>query len=352
VLFRRRTRTLDLFVGALVFWWMLAMATSIFMPGFSYLFTWPLLFSYAVVLWVLRRPNRKELNMTTGVISSLAALPGLILFCPAIYVMYHFALAPMIGILAFMVSLTLGLMIPQLDLLTRIRPWRLTWIASATAVVLLVIGSLTAGFNTEKPRPNAVAYLQNSDTGEATWFSGGYQQDSWTTQFFSSEPERSIVGDMFPIKRRSGFPVMRGDAPSAGLEAPEVNILKDETKGDLRTLDLEVISPRGAPVVMLDIEPADSVKALTLAGKRMEYSNINSDLWSLTYYAVPDDGIRLTLELTPSQPINIQVIDQTWNLTPEVLSYAETKIQPRPPEMMPMPNFDYGTVAVRTVHLD
>jgi hypothetical protein len=117
-------------------------------------------------------------------------------------------------------------------------------------------------------------------------------------------------------------------------------------------LDLEVKSLRGAPIVMLDIEPADSVKALTLDGNRMEYSDINSNLWSLTYYAVPDDGIRLTLELTPSQPINIQLIDQTWNITPEVLSYAEMDIQPRPPDMMPMPNFDYGTVAVRTVHLD
>ena len=120
-----------------------------------------------------------------------------------------------------------------------------------------------------------------------------------------------IIGELFPIKRRNGFPVMRGEASSADLVPPQVTILKDETGAGTRILELGVMSPRGASVIMLDVEPGDSVKAVTLAGKRIAYSNLKSGLWSLTYYAVPDDGFEFTLEISPSQPVNIQLIDQT-----------------------------------------
>jgi hypothetical protein len=298
------------------------------------------------VLWRSPSPGCAELVWAVG------ALPGIILLIPGIYVMYHFCLAPMIGILAFMVSLLLGLLIPQLDLFSRARPWRLTIGAAVICAALLIAGSLTARATPDRPRPNAVAYLLDADAGEATWFSGGTEQDSWTRQFFTSEPELVGVGSLFPIPRRSGFPVKRGEAPTVALEPPQVEVIDDRTAGGVRTLRLQAASPRGAPVLELDVQPYGAVRAATVEGKRLEAVASTRDLWSLTYYALPENGIEVVLELDPAQEIALQVSDQTWELTPEVLASLGAPIQPRTPAMMPMPNFDYGTVVVRTLNLN
>jgi hypothetical protein len=84
----------------------------------------------------------------------------------------------------------------------------------------------------------------------------------------------------------------------------------------------------------------------------MEAVESRRSLWSLTYYAVPAEGLDVVLELDPSQPVTLQVSDQTWDLVPEVLAGLDTAFQPRTEAMMPMPNFDYGTVVVRTVGVD
>jgi hypothetical protein len=352
VFFRCKTAATDLHFGALLFFWLMALATSIMLPGFSYLLTWPLLFSALAMAWVLWKTSAGSKVSQPGVVLTVGALPGVILFIPAIYVMFHFALAPMIGILAFMLALLLGLLIPQIDLLTRSHRWRLFGAALAICVAFLVVGSLTANFSPNAPRPNAVAYFLDADTGTAAWFSGGYQQDDWTRQFFSAEPQHSTVGDLFPLAGHSGFPIMQGSAPAISLAAPEVEVLADETLGAVRTIRLHLHSPRGAPVIMLDVEPYAAVQAVNIAGKRIESIASGRNLWSLTYYAAPTAGFEAVLEVDPSQAIKLQVSDQTWELVPEVLDGSGLAIQTRSDDMMPMPNFDYGTVVVGVAVID
>jgi len=344
---RKKHSVTDLTFGALVLFWLLALATSILTPGFSYLVTWPLVFALLAFGWVLwKKPSNTEIPLMIG------AHPGVIIITPSLYVMFHFALAPMIGILAFMVSLLLGLLIPQMSLFTRKYKWRLSGFAMLVCNAFLIIGGLTAGFNPDQPRPNAVAYLLDSDSGKATWFSAGFLQDEWTHQFFTSEPELVGVGDLFPIEKSSGFPVLQGEAPFLDLPAPEVEILDDQVSGDTRIAQLNVRSPRGAEVLLVDVEPYQAVLAATIDGKRVEPRTSQRDLWSLTYYAVSAEGVIITLELDPTQPVSLQISDQTWDLTADVVDSLGAAYQPRSAHMMPMPNFDYGTVVVKIVELD
>jgi hypothetical protein len=266
--------------------------------------------------------------------------------------MFHFAPAYLIGVLAFLVAMVLGLLIPQLDLLTHTRRWGLSGVALLICVAFLVVGGLTARVTPDRPRPNAVAYLLDADSGDATWFSAGPLQDPWTQQFFSAEPEHGAVSDLFPIGKRSRFPIMHGKAPSVPLEAPRADVLADETAGGVRRLELGLSSSRGAPVMVLDVEPYAVVQAVTIGGKRIETPESDRSLWSLTFYAVPMEGFQVVLEIDPSQAVNLQVSDQTWELVPDVLDNLDSAIQPRPEDMMPMPNFDYGTVVVKTLRTD
>jgi len=352
VLQRQKNTVMDLYFGALLFFWLMALVTSILTPGFSYLFTWPLFFSVLAFGWVLRQVASRKDNSWNELALTIGALPGIIIFTPSLYIMFQFALAPMIGALAFLVSLLLGLLIPQIDMFTKTYHFRLSWVTLAIFLIFLVTGSLTVGFNAEHPRPNGIAYLLDADSGEATWFSGGTQQDSWTRQFFTTEPEHGAIRDLFPIGKGSGFPIMYSAAQSIELKSPTMEMVDDQTTGDVRKLQLNLSSPRGAPVIMLDVKPYDAVQAVILDGKRIDTIESEREIWSLTYYAVSTDGFEVILEIEPSQPINIQISDQTWYMPPDFINSLGIAIQPRPEDMMPMPNFDYGTVVVKTLRID
>ena len=101
----------------------------------------------------------------------------------------------------------------------------------------------------------------------------------------------------------------------------------------------------------LDAEPNEAVKSATVADTYLTPPSSERSLWSLTYYAVPPTGFEIILELDPSAEITLQLSDQTWDLTPEVLDSLSNDYQPRPADMMRMPNFDYGTVVVTTFRL-
>jgi hypothetical protein len=345
VLFRRKVRVTDLAFGAQLLFWLLALATSILLPGFSYLFTWPLLFSALALGWVLwREPPggdswRREMVLVAG------AVPGIILLTPAVIVMLNFA--PYIGAPIFIVALLLGLLVPQVDLLTRTHKWWLSGGALLACVGFLVAGSLTAGFDAAHPRPNGMAYLLNADTGQATWFSPGTRTDVWTAQFYSVDapPGRGKVGELFPLARSGEFPrIVQGGAPAVALEPPQVEVLEDRIAGGVRTLRLRLRSSRGAPIVYLDVAPRAALRAAVVDGRRVEVPGSEQSLWSLTHRTVPAEGLEIALEVEPAQSLTLQVGDNSRDL-PEI---PGTTLPPRPDDTVPFPNFDYGTVVVRT----
>ena len=84
-LFRKTTSWENLAAGALVWWVILMLFVSFYLPGASYLLTWPLIFSTAgfVGYCVLKNRGRHE---GFGIVLLLAgAVPGIVLLVPLIY---------------------------------------------------------------------------------------------------------------------------------------------------------------------------------------------------------------------------------------------------------------------------
>jgi len=50
--------------------------------------------------------------------------------------------------------------------------------------------------------------------------------------------------------------------------------------------------------------------------------------WQLLYYAPPAEGIDLDFQIRPSQPLNIRVMDQSFELPASLLA----SFKPRPPD--------------------
>ena len=348
-LFRRKTRILEMTIGAMSFLCLLSIATSILFPGFSYLFTWPALFYTFAVAWVVCRRSGED-SQKDVIPLTIGAATGVMLLSPAIYVMFHFAPSAMIGGVVFMIAIAVTLLVPLWNALAPRRWWISLGATAAVFVLLTAAGSLTARFTPDRPGPSAIAYLQNEDDGSGTWFTAGTQRDEWTSRFVGSDPDLTSVGELMPIESNSDwFPTLAEETRYAGLAAPEIEVLDVISSGDGKTVRLRVLTRRNAPVMVVEVQPYRAVRSVEVAGSQYEPPESSRNLWRMTYYAVPPDGFELTLDLDTTKPVVMQVSDRTWDVAPDLLN--SQSLQTRGADMMRTPNFDYGTIVVKTQNL-
>jgi len=85
VKFRRKVGISNLMVGGYLWFLLLLAVTSLFLKGGSYLFTWPLLFNLGALAFVLPRKQRESFSIKLLMLQVVAALAGIILFSPLVY---------------------------------------------------------------------------------------------------------------------------------------------------------------------------------------------------------------------------------------------------------------------------
>lgn len=103
----RYTHAENIWSGTLLVWLLASAATCLYLPGGSYLFVWPLIFSLAGLnLSMLRRIN--DSSWTSAVFS----VPGFILFSPICYLVFVMMTLMMAGELMVFATMALSLVFP------------------------------------------------------------------------------------------------------------------------------------------------------------------------------------------------------------------------------------------------
>lgn len=329
----------DLMAGALLWWALLLILSSMHFPGGSFLFAWPLLFGLGGLSFLLFAREQPTASATQLIVFCLYALPGLLLLTPTVHLLLEAMPIAVSGGVMLMVVLQLGLLIPHLKLITAGRKYLLPALSLSAAVVFLVIGSVTAGFSKDHPQPNNIFYSLNADTGKAIWGTTDERPDEWTSQFFPADAARGPLND-YLVAGGSNF--LSSSAPVTELPSPEATVMQDSTANDIRTLRMMVVSRRQAPFLRMQIESQAKILGATLGGKPLAVLETNSDSgpqtpWGFFYYAPPVEGVELTINLKASEPLKIRVEDQSFELPePHRANY-----KPRPDYMIPTP-FPYN----------
>lgn len=310
----RRIGKSDMAIGALAWWLILAVVTTLYAQGLSYLFTWPLLLSLAGLCYELYA--RREEGGATGplVVHTLGAVVGAVLLTQAIYQISVAFPLMMAGVVAVFVALTVGVLTPYLNALTDSSRRAITLVSLAAAACLLAAGSLTSGFDGARPRPNSIFYGLNADSGKAVWASGDNGPDAWTSQFLKGGTERGPLPDFLPL---ASIRFLHGEAPAAPLPAPELTLVGEEASEGARTLRLRVASTRQAPVISLYVDGGAVIRAVSINGRLVNAPPEPPDAgrpWALRYFAPPAEGFELSLEVNPARPLNIKAVDQTYEL--------------------------------------
>ncbi len=318
----------DLAIGALTVWLLLVIVTSVLMPGASFLFTWPLLFS-AVALGVTFFFNEEKRDAVKRVaVLSIGAIPALLIVVPMIYAIYVGLSLGMAGALIVLVVLLAGLLVPHLSIIPASVRWALPAVLAAVSVALLIAGSVTSGFDRNHAQANTIFYGFDADASRAVWASADERTDSWTQQFFNS-PNSAPLAEYFPFNSRS---FLQSPAPVTELSAPHVEVVNDETSNNVRTLRFRVKSSRQAEVVTLAVDADALVTASSVNGKEIKGPYGPGTPWALRYFGLPQEGIEVTLVSSkPGTPINVRVVDQSYGLP----TGPQISVQPRPDYMMP-----------------
>lgn len=339
VLFRKKISRLNLMAGVMFCWLLLLLASSVLVPGASYLFAWPLIFS--LIAWgymmVARTKENSERNI--WLVFALGAIPGIFLLSATINQVFTALTLDLIGPVIVLLVLLLGLLVPYFELMTTRPKWSMTMVTGLLSVMFIMVGIFASGAHANSPKQDQMIYGLNADTGEAVWQTFDRAPDQWTSQYLSWRPQYAAVTDFFAPTAVGRFP--RASAPALPLESPKITLLNDSTDQGTRTLRLHLGSSRQASAIAFYVDSEAEVVRASINGvptdSETPFASERRYRWGMQYRALPPEGIELTIDVKASEPLKLRVVDQTSGL-PDI---PGTSFAARPPHIIPSPNL-YG----------
>ena len=330
----------SLFLGGAFVLLLLEIAAAKWLPGGTYVLLWPLI--ALLVATPIGASQTEKPSLGAVLALGLLSLPAVLIFVPPARGTYEALGLTSMGApaLALFLALFFMALAPLLDAVRKILP--LT--ALAVALAAFVSGASMTHYSAKHPKPSALLYTLDADTGKAVWASNAARADNWTAQFVGSTPTRARLEGVIPDWITWEF--LQHDAPTFPLPPPTAEVLENSTTGDSRTLRLHIASPRRARTLAVETpenEILDSWANGKLLGRPSEARFNRSGKWNLVYANLPAEGIELKLIVRGSGPVRLHVLDRSIGL-PEI---SGVKFAARPPDSMPQHGGD-ETIVRRT----
>lgn len=342
LLLRRRLGAYPLAAGASFWWALFTGLTAFWLPGGSFLFTWPLLFATLslALLFSHRTPQPGTWRLLGAL--TLSAVPSILIVTPILYLMFVGLTLRMAAAPAIMTVLLLGLLTPHLHELTATRRWLLPILATAVGTAYIVVASYPAASTAERPRQSNVVYLMDADRGQALWASSDDRLEGWTRQFFEGEVRHGRLPDFMPRWHRDFH---QGPAPVLSATPPRLEVLEDTVVADRRTIRARVASTRGArtaalfiadaPVLAYSVEGMQGPNALYTRALADSPAGGSED-WNIWLEGMATQGSEVSLTVPAGRKFTIRVLDRSDDL-PQLPGFS---YQPRPRDVIPSAGLD------------
>ena len=363
-LLRRRVGPWPLILGALGVLAVLGVAMAALVPGGSYLAALPALAGSLGVLVALARPglgSRVATGLISGAVAVVILAPTVYLFFPALGLATGAAAALFATLLALALLPVLDLVYPPLPddppprgstAPARInspamgpvgqeeasssarpstpagrrpgqrpgrrpgrrpgqrpgrRPGQRRWWTAAPALLAAVavlagtaLGLLIDRVDDDHPDPAELAYVLDTDTGQARWVSTDARPGEWISRYVTAPGTAADTFGLIP------GPVTTGPAPAADLPAPQVAVLAESADAGGRTVTLRVTPQRPVRLVHLGLSDVPLLAA-TIEGRAVPAAELAGGL-SVVFHAPPTDGLEVILRLggTGSATLHVQ----------------------------------------------
>jgi len=326
----------DLSTGALL-WWLIGMgATSVFIPGGSYLMTWPLFFAI-LALWEILLVRDAE-SVSTGRIFllGLLSIPVLLIMIPQFYTV---TVAFSIGGAVFgMLGVLLILFISYFMIARKKDVWRFSGIIAFIGFVIVIFGLFTLKAK-DQPVLNEVTYHLNSDTDEGIL--AVRYLDDWASQFI----KESVKEELFKGLPFYGRDVFKEKVQAARIPPTNIKLLEESMDKGRRTLRLKITPIRKTYRTSVAVISKIPVVLGEVNGKPIHGNELKQKIsiehqdgyeFQLSVYGLRAEGVELKLTFEGKDPVDIIVLDQTFELPDEIHL-------PKPPKHIMVRSFTFVT---------
>ena len=294
-------------LGAMLCWVLLVIATSIFLPGASFVFLWPVVPVLLVNLLLLSGRVKPMSDETTMWIYLAGTIPAVILFTPLIDSLFV-ALGPnLLLATGLALALLLGLAGQVLALLSR--PRLLPAISFGAGLIFLVIAVSAERFDRNQPRPTNLFYAVDGHTGKAIWLSRDTKLDSWTRQIFPTNAMRGAVPEIFGPQSKNQF--WQSAAPASDIVAPTIETVSDVVAGEVRIVSVKIHSLRQAFRIHAAIEGAEIIQSRV---QGLSFTTTPRPDWRLLAQGMPDHTVQIDFQVKPGQPFQLRAFDESYGL--------------------------------------
>jgi len=266
--FRRRFHLRDLTLAGLAVVLTLSWIAALLLPAGSYVLFWPLLLTTIGLLVVeLFRAESSHAQLLGTVAGAGTAI---LLFAPLGYIFFVFLTLTLPTIAA--VGLLLGLFfiigMPLVYVGAPQPPWRTIVLPLlAAAGIFFALGIQQSRWSAQHPRPDTLVYSLNADDRTAVWASFDKSLDGYTAQFIRGKtPKPQPIPNYLTGLAR---PVLSGPAPVIDLNAPIVEIKRDEQEGDFHKIHMNVRSQRDAYVTAIRFDPSVKLVSVKVSGRSL-----------------------------------------------------------------------------------
>lgn len=330
-------RLLDTAVAALVWWVALGAYVAAAFPGASYLLLWPLVADLVALAVVLALPPllRDDGRVSPGPLVALlaGAAPGLLLASSSLYLLFLAAGVQVVAIVVC-VWLVLGLLVPQIAVVSYPRRWPLPAALAVVGVVLFIGLSPATGYGDDWPRLDSLIYRLDHSAGHASWGTLDETSDAWTGRVLGPSEGWEDAHEHVPLWDFVHYHA--APAVAVRLQAPRLEVFEDRARGARRDLRLRVWSPRLAPFLSLLIEDeaGDVVAAVdgaAVAGGDTRFVDYSAEHWHADVLGLPAGGVTVALTVDAGVPLRFRVVDLSYGLPPAALAVTG----PRPQGFVP-----------------
>ena len=320
-------------LGALVVWALLAVLTSMKLPGVSFIFAWPLIAGAVAALAVpIPRAGtsaRLTPNFAADTLAWGAALVGIAVIAPIVYAISAVLLGAVGpgGIAAgVFVSLLAWLLGPQLEAIGG-RRWSASVAALLAAIVLLFVGFATVRSSPAHPTPSILAYALDADSADAWLANRGFEaQDRGSATRSAPTPPAWLARRLGQAPSASYT-----QAPRAPIMAPTATVIADSTVGGERRVAIRIVAAPNTETITMQAPGARVIRA-SIDGRPIDTSRYRGGAtsWRLGYSAPQPAGITLAMTVPAGSAIPLELVARI----PGLPSLGDVRVPPRSPAIV------------------
>ncbi|MCJ7757983.1 MAG: peptidase M28, partial [Gillisia sp.] len=212
--------------------------------------------------------------------------------------------------------------------------------------VIFITAHFKSGFNEERPKPNSLVYLLDTDAQTATWNSYDKLVDSWTQKYFGEDPVIvPSAKEAFSSKYGSEF-TFKSEAPIVNIPEPGIFFEKLNSSDSLQNINrysLKIAPNRKINRMELFVDRSFNFEEFKVNGLEADSINLGANpfhvftkRWEdrlLVYHAANRDTLRLEFAVNGEKIPEFILYEASFDL----LENEKLKVPQREKTMIPRP---------------